>query len=56
MDGYETVRKLGEGGYSEVYKIRDKKTGKSFALKRLKYANNSGGIAEDELKAYKSLL
>ena len=33
LDNYETIKKVGEGAFGEVYKIKDKNTGKCFAVK-----------------------
>lgn len=36
MQGYEFIEKIGEGSFSDVHKVRNKKSGKLFAAKRLK--------------------
>ncbi|XP_072043477.1 serine/threonine-protein kinase 35-like [Amphiura filiformis] len=53
MDDYTRIKKLGEGGFSEVYKVQEKKSGKIRALKTLKYVNSD--VENDELNAFKSL-
>lgn len=36
MDGFDRVEKIGEGTYGIVYKAKDKTTGKTVALKKIR--------------------
>ena len=41
----EVLKKLGEGGYSHVFHVRDKATGEEFALKKVM------AVSDDQIKA-----
>ena len=39
MEGFEILKKLGDGAYSVVYKVRRKADGNIYALKKVKLHN-----------------
>jgi len=51
-DYEETGVKLGEGGYAEVFEVRDKGSQSTFALKRLKLRGNEGRRVRTECQAF----
>ena len=55
MDSYKIISKLDEGGFSEVYKVQHKRTGKFYAMKKLKLGEDDD-VADDELTAFKTML
>ncbi len=36
LNDFQILKKLGQGSFSEVYKIQNMKTGKEYAMKRIK--------------------
>eukprot|EP00128_Syssomonas_multiformis_P006223 Colp12_sorted_trinity150504_noHs@8796 len=44
MDKYEKIDKLGEGTYGIVYKARNKETGETVALKRIRLDSEEEGV------------
>ncbi|OIR57252.1 MAG: CMGC protein kinase [Amphiamblys sp. WSBS2006] len=54
-EDYEKVGDLGEGDYGTVSKIREKKTGKIYALKTFPLIKNGYLYAKDEINALKQL-
>lgn len=47
---YEKIEKLGEGSYGIVYKVREKKTQKIYALKKMKLPENTQTIPDTILR------
>lgn len=43
-DNYQKLEKVGEGTYGVVYKVRDKRTGKIAALKKIRLENEKEGV------------
>lgn len=54
---YQLISKIGEGSFSEVLKVRDKKTGTAYAAKRLTkpFATLEDVEDYDELKTFRLL-
>ncbi len=56
MENYRTIKKLDEGGFSEVYKVQHVRTGKYYAMKKLKLGEDDDSVVDDELAAFKNML
>ncbi|XP_065053397.1 cyclin-dependent kinase 2-like [Rhopilema esculentum] len=50
MDGFERVEKIGEGTYGIVYKARDKSTGKTVALKKIRLDSETDGVPSTAIR------
>ena len=55
MDGFEILKKLGDGAYSIVYKVRRKQDNKIYALKKVKLQNLSDKEKENALNEVRIL-
>ena len=55
MDGFEILKKLGDGAYSIVYKVRRKEDNKIYALKKVKLQNLSEKEKENALNEVRIL-
>lgn len=52
---YEKIKKLGKGTYGTVYKIKNYKDGKVYALKKIKIQNEKEGIPSTALREISTL-
>lgn len=50
MDRYQKVAKVGEGTYGVVYKARDRNTGDTVALKRIRLDAEDEGIPSTAIR------
>lgn len=50
MDKYEKIDKVGEGTYGVVYKARDRYTGKTFALKKIRLDQEDEGVPSTAIR------
>ena len=55
MEGFEILKKLGDGAYSIVYKVRRKQDGNIYALKKVKLQNLSDKERENALNEVRIL-
>lgn len=55
VEVYEKVEQVGEGTYGQVYKARDKETGKFVALKRVRMDNEKEGFPVTAIREIKIL-
>ena len=55
MEGFEILKKLGDGAYSIVYKVRRKEDNKIYALKKVKLQNLSDKEKENALNEVRIL-
>ena len=55
MEGFEILKKLGDGAYSIVYKVRRKQDGNIYALKKVKLQNLSDKERENALNEIRIL-
>ena len=50
LDRYEIIDKIGEGIYGTVFKVKDKKSKKLYALKKVKMDNEDDGIPSTTIR------
>ena len=55
MDGFDIVRKLGAGAYSEVYHVRRIRDSREYALKVVKLSNLDQKMIENSLNEVRIL-
>ncbi|GIY00411.1 cyclin-dependent kinase 1 [Caerostris extrusa] len=55
MENYIKVEKIGEGTYGVVYKGKNRKTGKTVALKKIRIENEDEGVPSTALREISSL-
>jgi serine/threonine protein kinase len=54
-DDYESVSKIGEGTFGEVFKARHRRSGRSVALKRIRLRNPAEGLPKHVLREITAL-
>ena len=55
MEGFEVLRKLGQGAYSYVYHVRRHEDAKEYALKVVKLSNLEGKMLQNSLNEVRIL-
>jgi len=50
LDRYERQEKLGEGTYGIVYKCRDRQTGETVALKKIRLEKEDDGVPSTAIR------